>query len=440
MSASSTIAAVATPQAMGGLGVVRLSGPLALELALPIAPDVPSPPEPRRAYFTRMVDAQGELLDQGLFLYFRAPHSYTGEEVVELQAHGSPRLMQMLLELLLRGGRARPAEPGEFTRRAFLNRRLDLARAEAVADLVAAESEAQVRAAAAQARGALSEKVRAIRQPLLALQADIEASLDFPEETEGAAAGTRERLELSQKEAAALLSQAGFGRLLRRGARVVLCGPANAGKSTLFNRLLGEERALVDAEPGTTRDALEARLELSGLALTLVDTAGLTEAGGRLEAMGVERTRAALLGADLSVLVLPPWAGAAEAERWAKEAKGPLITVAGKADLGAPAPAGAVSASGLTGEGEAELRAEILRRLVGGRTPEAVALTSERHADALRRAVEALERAHSASLLGAEEAVAGEVGLSVEALGEITGESAPEELLDAIFGRFCLGK
>ncbi|MFP2912108.1 GTPase, partial [Pyxidicoccus sp. 3LFB2] len=290
------------------------------------------------------------------------------------------------------------------------------------------------------------------------------------------------------------LSEAGRGRLVRRGARVALYGPVNAGKSTLFNRLVGEARALVDDEPGTTRDALEARVEWNGLGVTLFDTAGLRESPGRVEALGIARTRELLAGVDLAVLVLPPGASEEEAEAWLREAWGtPVLAVDGKCDVAGgsagaaevaggravqaaltggsavqaalagrrggegmvalaslmsgvgPGPDGARSAprprvSGLTGEGVESLRADMLGRLWGGGTPSAVALVSERHADALRRASEALARASAASHASTLEVVAGEVGLALEALGEVSGTSVSEALLDTIFQRFCIGK
>ncbi|MHB8875896.1 MAG: tRNA modification GTPase [Myxococcaceae bacterium] len=440
---TSTIVAIATAPAAGGVGIVRLSGPRALQAALPLCPGAPGSPEPRHAYLCEFVDEAGRPLDQGLFLYFRAPGSFTGEEVVELHAHGSLRLLELLVGRVLASGLARAAEPGEFTRRAFQNGRLDLARAEAVADLVAAGSEAAVRAAAAQAGGALSARVGALREGLLRLRAELEGALDFPGEADFEGFELEARLQGALGDAAALLEGGARGLRVRRGARVVLFGPVNAGKSTLFNRLVGEERALVDDEPGTTRDAVEARLEWEGLGLSLVDTAGLrgAEGPGRVEALGILKTRAALKEADLAVLLVPPKASAGEVSRWREEAgKTPVMVLAGKADLGAPLPDGARAVSGLTGEGVSALRAWLLATLFEGGMAEAVLLTSERHAAALRRAVLSLERAKGALAPGALEVVAGELGLAVEALGEITGESASQELVDEIFRRFCLGK
>ncbi len=444
---AATIAALATAPAAGAVGILRLSGPAALEVGRILAPGVPAAPTPRHAYLASFVDAEGRMLDEGLFLFFRAPHSFTGEDVVELQAHGGPRLLRMLLGRALEDERVRPALPGEFTRRAFLNGRMDLTRAEAVADLVAADSAAAVRAAAAGLSGALSARIRALEEPLRELHADLEGVLNFPEEAQGADEDAGARVAALRAQAQALLAEAGRGRLVRRGARVVLYGPVNAGKSTLFNRLVGEARALVDEEPGTTRDVLEARVEWEGLALTLLDTAGLREAPGRVEALGIARTREALCAADLALLVLPPEARAAEAEAWVREAGDtPVLRVAGKCDVetsGARASSGqerGLRVSGLTGEGVEALRATVLARLWGEGTPSAVALVSERHADALRRACEALSRAEEARRVSTLEVVSGEVGLALEALGEVSGTSVSEALLDALFQRFCIGK
>lgn len=441
--------------------MIRLSGPLALSVARALLPGLPSPVEPRHAYFTAFCDRAGAVLDEGLALYFRAPHSYTGDDVVELQAHGGVRLMELLLSEVLKDERVRLAEPGEFTRRAYLNGRIDLARAEAVADLVSAESEAAVRAASAQVRGALSMRLSEHRKRLLALHADLEGALNFPEEAEGAEADAAARIDGELSQLRAFSSESRRGRLIRRGARVALFGPPNAGKSTLFNALLGEERALVDEEPGTTRDALEARVEQRGVGLTLIDTAGLRDDAGRVEAKGVERTRAELNTADLAVLVLPP--GADSLADWSRHVPDgtPLLCVRSKADLNLGAPqdrtgeaafgAGATSTgraarlstlavSARTGGGVATLLDRIFAELFGAGAVEAVPLSAERHIDALRRSVDALERASVAAKVSTLEVVAGEVALSYEALGEITGENVSDSLLDEIFRRFCIGK
>ncbi|WP_375769287.1 tRNA modification GTPase [Archangium gephyra] len=496
MSSPATLAALATAPAAGAVGILRLSGPAALEVGRLLAPGVPASPTPRHAYLASFVDASGAVLDEGLFLFFRAPNSFTGEDVVELQAHGSPRLLRMLLARALEHPAVRHAGPGEFTRRAFLHGRMDLTRAEAVADLVAADSEAAVRAAAAGLAGALAARVRALEEPLRSLHADLEGVLNFPEEAEGADEGAQARVSELRAIADELLAEVGRGRLVRRGARVALYGPVNAGKSTLFNRLLGEARALVDEEPGTTRDVLEARVEWEGLGVALLDTAGLREAPGRVEALGIARTREVLASVDLAVLVLPPEARDSEAQRWLRDAGAtPVLLVAGKCDVrraggsadphpdplpegegmdagstrdsgtltpslsrrergvgrgtgtvvaeavvGDAVGASALSVSGLTGEGVELLRSAMLSRLWGGGAPSAVALVSERHAEALRRTAEALSRAESACRFSTLEVVSGEVGLALESLGEVSGTSASEALLDAIFQRFCIGK
>ncbi|MBN9681422.1 MULTISPECIES: tRNA modification GTPase [unclassified Corallococcus] len=476
---SATIVALATAPASGAVGILRVSGPAALEVGRRLAPGVPVAPTPRHAYLASFVDAAGAVLDEGLFLYFQTPRSFTGEDVVELQAHGSPRLLRLLLERALEDERVRPALPGEFTRRAFLNGRIDLTRAEAVADLVAADSEAAVRAAAAGLSGALAERIHALETPLRELHADLEGVLDFPDEAEGADAEAGPRVTALRSVAEALRAEVGCGRLVRQGARVALYGPVNAGKSTLFNRLVGEARALVDDEPGTTRDALEARVEWDGLGVTLYDTAGLREAPGRVEALGIARTRELLAAVDLAVLVLPPETSREEAASWTREAGAtPVLVVTGKCDVlpgarreqdspraGAGADRFALSpsddagaspirdaasaalpspapprVSGLTGEGVEALRTSVLTRLWGGGTPSAVALVSERHADALRRTAEALGRAEEASRVSTLEVLSGEVGLALEALGEVSGTSVSDALLDTLFQRFCIGK
>lgn len=453
--------------------MIRLSGPDALSVARALLPGLPSPVEPRHAYFTAFCDRAGAVLDEGLALYFRAPHSYTGDDVVELQAHGGVRLMELLLSEVLKDNRVRLAEPGEFTRRAYLNGRIDLARAEAVAELVSAESEAAVRAASAQVRGALSTRLSEHRKRLLALHADLEGALNFPEEAEGAEADAAARIDAELSLLRAFSSESRRGRLIRRGARVALFGPPNAGKSTLFNALLGEERALVDEEPGTTRDALEARVEQRGVGLTLIDTAGLRDDAGRVEAKGVERTRAELNTADLAVLVLPPAVGetallkhepgADSLADWSRHVPDgtPWLCVRSKADLrvgatedrtgvqgfvegasstGRPPQLSTLAVSARTGEGVATLLDRIFAELFGAGAVEAVPLSAERHIDALRRSVEALERASVAAKVSTLEVVAGEVALSYEALGEITGEDVSDSLLDEIFRRFCIGK
>lgn len=456
-----TIAALATPPVAGGIGILRVSGPDAQAVCLALAPTLAPPrsaPEPRRAYTVPLHARDGARLDTGLWLSFRAPASYTGEDVVELHAHGSPALLHMLLREVLADPRVRLAEPGEFTRRAFLNGKLDLTQAEAVAELIAADSEAAVRAAASQLSGALSERLRALLSPLRELHADLEALLDFPEESEGAEVGLLPRLEGLWAQARALLDGAERGRLVRSGARLALYGPPNAGKSSLFNALLGEARALVDEDPGTTRDVLEARWREGGLSLTLLDTAGLREAPGRVEQRGVALARAALQGIDAALLVLPVDDAASELARWRAEVPEgvPTLVVRSKADLletdgvyvAATAiaetagiePAATLRVSVRTGEGLEAVRAWVSGRFAGDNVGGAVVLVGEQNAQALRRIEASLLAAKDALVHGTLELVAGEVMLAHGALSELLGERPDRELLDALFARFCIGK
>ncbi|MCU0701501.1 MAG: 50S ribosome-binding GTPase, partial [Myxococcaceae bacterium] len=269
-----TIIAIATGAARGGIGVIRISGSRAVSVARRVVPALPERPPARLAALHRFI-LNGRLADQGLVLFFPGPRSFTGEDVVELQAHGAPRLLQALVERCLEEPGVRLAEPGEFTRRALLSGRLDLTRAEAVLDLIEADTEAQVLAAADRLDGALTSALEAIQAPLVELVAVLDGLLDFPDEAHGVEVEVGPRLAAVEAQVLQLEVEARRGARLRQGARVVLFGPPNAGKSTLFNRLVGDDRALVDSEPGTTRDALEARLEVRGAPLLLIDTAGL---------------------------------------------------------------------------------------------------------------------------------------------------------------------
>lgn len=392
-------------------------------------------PKPRVATLVHLrVDSV--VVDEALALWFPGPRSFTGEDVVELQTHGSPVLLEVLLRQVLMEPGVRLAEAGEFTRRAVGNGRLDLTQAEAVVDLIDARSETEVRSAAARLEGALSQVLNALYQPLLQVSAELEGALDFPDEAEDVEQGVRGRLESGLAQAVELERMAVAGSRLRRGGLVVLYGPVNAGKSTLFNRLAGSSRALVDDEPGTTRDALEANLELGGMAVTLVDTAGLRSDPGRVEALGIAKTRSLIDQADVAVLLIPPGSTDQSLAGWRAEAdETKRLEVWGKADLGANS---GLAVSGLSGAGVDALTEAIVER--GRFQVSDAVIAHEQHLEAVRVARTALERAVEALEVAPLEVVAGEVGLALAELARLMGLDHSKERLDALFARFCIGK
>src|SRR5688572_5119535 len=435
--ARDTIAAVATPAGKGGIGVVRVSGPQVPGIARAILGSVPAP---RHATFASFRDAQGERIDQGIALYYPAPHSYTGEPVLELQGHGGPVVMQHLLRACLDAG-ARLAEPGEFTRRASLVGKLDLAQAEAVADLIDAAGREAARSALRSLSGDFSAAVRNLLRDLIELRALTEAMLDFPEEEvdrlhrDDAAS----RLAAVRGALEAVLVKSRQGSLLRAGIHAVLAGAPNVGKSSLLNRLAGEERAIVTPVPGTTRDSLREPIELDGVPLVLVDTAGMRESGDEVERRGMERTQLELSRADLVLAVAEAGASEPPIASVAGDAVAARIVVYNKIDLapGFVAPPGAVAVSAKTGEGLDRLRKSILQAAGWSATGEGVFLARERHLRALERA-----RAHlqAADEQRAWEFFAEELRLAQDALASITGEFSSDDLLGEIFTRFCIGK
>lgn len=429
------IAAIATPPGKGGIGVVRISGPGAFEVAGALwkGPALNA----RRAGrfgFGQLVDQGGMVLDEGLALVFRAPHSYTGQDTVELQVHGSPVVLRAVLEATFRTG-ARPAEPGEFTLRAYLNGRMDLSQAEAVLQLVEAESDAARKNALYGLSGRLSSKIDEIKNSLLELLAHVQATLDYPEE------GVEpHRAETIIGEALAgievLLETESRGRIATEGAKLVLIGTPNAGKSSLMNALLGFERAIVTPIPGTTRDYLEGRLELAGIPLVAMDTAGLRETGDPIEAAAVQRAKQLAEAADL-VLYLADLSRPQPAPPQLRNSS--VINVAAKADLDHlwydP---DFLPVSSRTGEGLATLREQIAGKLLGG-DPRAGAelwIGNQRHAAALREAKTHLQESRGApdDLMGLS------VQAALDALSGITGQIISEEVVLRIFSNFCVGK
>jgi tRNA modification GTPase len=443
------IAAIATAPGRGGIGVVRVSGP---SLAAFVEALLGRVPAPRMATFARFHDAHGAVIDEGLALFFPAPHSFTGEDVLELHGHGGPVVLQLLLERCLGLG-ARLARPGEFTERAFLSGKIDLAQAEAVADLIDASTRAAARGAARSLTGEFSRAVRALQERLIEARMWVEASLDFPEEDLEliAAARIREKVGETLSALDRLLENARQGALLRRGLHVVIAGAPNVGKSSLLNALMGEERAIVTDIAGTTRDVLREAIQIEGIPLYVIDTAGLRATDDPVERIGVARTREAISQAD-AVLALRaldrPEAAPLEEVLALAPPEVPVIEVVNKIDLTGEAPrreAGEdgrirerVWLSARTGEGLELLRAALLEVAGWHAHGEDVVLARERHLEALREARRALEAALETG--EALELLAEELRAAHRALGRILGEYDIEDLLGEIFSRFCIGK
>lgn len=433
------VAALASAPGMGGVAVIRLSGEGVYAIADRLAPGLRPPPSARPAgtfAYATLRGPGGEALDDAILLFYRAPHSYSGEDTVELCVHGGPVVPRGVLDALFLLG-ARPAGPGEFTRRAFLNGRLDLTQAEAVADLIAAKTPRAERAARANLEGRLAGALGPLYDDALALSADVEHLLDFDEGElpPDFAAGARARLGALAGRARGLLSTWRRGRLLREGALVVLAGPPNAGKSTLMNLLLGEARAIVSPEPGTTRDAIEEAFSLDGVPLRLTDTAGLREAPGAVEREGVARARGLIARAD-AVLYLVPAGEALPAD----VPEGALV-LRTKADL-APG-RGGISATA-DPEGARRAAEALLRGALGAQAeaPDAATLATERQRAGLAEACAAFDAAGEA-LAGGEAGLvpaAGWLRAGAEALGRVLGRTYTEDLLDRVFSAFCVGK
>lgn len=444
-----TIAAIATPPGRGGIGVVRVAGSRAAEISQALAGRIPPPRRATRAEFR---DAQGRVIDSGLVLFFPAPHSYTGEPVFELHGHGGMVVMQLLLTACLDAG-ARLAEPGEFTRRAFLNGKLDLAQAEAVADLIESASSDAARCALRSLSGEFSAAVHGLVAALTELRALTEAMLDFPEEEVDSLHrdDALARLNLIHVALGGILGRSRQGSLLREGIRVVIAGRPNVGKSSLLNRLAGEERAIVTPIAGTTRDALREDIQIEGVPLRVVDTAGLREAGDEVERIGVERAWQELARAEVVLAVFDATEGVQAADRAILErfknelpAGAVRIDVFNKIDLAGTAARSAetipreVFLSAKTGEGVELLRQALLAAAGWQRSGETLFLARARHLRALESAQHNLAAARDA--LPRWELFAEELRLAQEALNQITGEFSSDDLLGEIFSRFCIGK
>jgi tRNA modification GTPase len=444
-----TIAAIATPSGRGGIGILRVSGAGTRNISVAMLGKLPAP---RHALFTHFLDAAGQPLDQGLALFFPAPHSFTGEDVLELHGHGGPVVLDMLLQRALELG-ARVARPGEFSERAFLNGKLDLAQAEAVADLIEAGSEAAARSALRSLEGEFSARTRALVEGLTRLRMYVEAAIDFPEEEIDFLADERvtQELEVLTRDIEKLLASTQQGVLLHDGMTVVLAGPPNAGKSSLLNALAARDAAIVSPVPGTTRDVLREHIHIDGMPLHIVDTAGLREARDAIESEGIRRARAQMERADRVLLVTDD---SVSDERAVREAvalvptKLPRTVLHNKIDLTGRTPGMTqtcgdveISLSAKTGEGLEHLRRHLKECMGFQPAGEGTFMARRRHLDAIRRAQDHIARGMAQlTETRAGELLAEELRLAQQALSEVTGEITPDDLLGRIFSSFCIGK
>lgn len=454
--AETTIVAPATPAGAGAISILRLSGPEAFSIASRLTGVSPSGHPPRTLSRCTVRDASGAEVDAGLVVYFPAPNSFTGEDVAEIHLHGNPLLAAEVAEAACALG-ARPAEPGEFSRRAFENGKMDLTQAEGLCDLIAAKTALSARAALRQMKGGIRDAVAPLRERMLALQVLLEASIDFSDEEDIAPLSVvqvKERVSDLRSTLSRLIASYDVGHILREGATVAIAGVANVGKSRLLNRLLGEERAIVTEIPGTTRDYLSGELSLRGIPVRLVDTAGLRETEDPVEREGVRRSRAILAEADLALFLLDGSRRSHDGDRraYAEVEHRPHLLLRNKSDLpsleagerfAGQGLRGVLSVSAKTGEGMEALLAAMIRELAPGEGAvfEEAPMTRLRHVAAARKAVAALERAETAAGEGLSmEFPAADVREAARALSELTGEIAPEEVLCAIFSSFCIGK
>lgn len=460
-----TIAAIATPLGRGGVGIIRLSGPKAYDIACQLTGKLQF--TPRLASFCRFHQADGTIIDEGLVLYFRAPHSFTGEDVIELQGHGGVILQNQLLARVFELG-AKQASAGEFSYRAFDNDKLDLIQAEAIADAIDATSAAAASSAIRSLSGEFSKKINQLLEQLIHLRLYVEAAIDFPDEedvdflSDGV---IKDKLEQTQAKIQQVLATAKQGQLLRDGIDVVLAGRPNAGKSSLLNRLAGQERAIVTEVAGTTRDTLQETVVLNGLTLHLTDTAGLRDTEDTVERLGIARARTAITQADVLLLVYDvtrdlenkhtPLELAAQLFGELPKAQR-LLIIANKSDLlsdDIEVTLATASQHDLESKGHEQVHVscetgqgidtliEVLCAKVGFHPPENSLIARTRHLDALRRTVKHLEEAHEQlTIFQAGELVAESLRQAQHSLGEITGEFSADDLLGKIFGSFCIGK
>ncbi|MGB3129932.1 MAG: tRNA uridine-5-carboxymethylaminomethyl(34) synthesis GTPase MnmE [Dehalococcoidia bacterium] len=441
-----TIAAISTPIGEGGIGIVRLSGRDARAIARRL---FPGQLKNRRLVYGHIVDPENEeVVDEVLVAYMEAPHTYTREDIVEIDCHGGPLPLQRILGLALRQG-ARLANPGEFTLRAFLNGRIDLAQAEFVLDVVQSKTQASLRLAVQGLGGKLSEPIKEVRNSLMEILAYLTARIDFPED-EIEEQGITRPLESAQQTLQDLIANADAGIVYRQGVRTAIVGRPNVGKSSLLNRLLRQSRAIVTPTPGTTRDTLEEVVNLKGVPFLLVDTAGIIDSVDGVEALAVERSKKAIEQADFVLFVIDASEPLADSDRQLIDllAEKTVLVAANKRDLPCKAeldglPWLRVSTSALTGEGLTELENGVVDFVLGGRViaSDAPLVTNPRHKEALIRAKEHLDHAQTAIAENLpDDFITIDLTAALNALGEITGETVTDELLETIFSRFCIGK
>lgn len=446
-----TIAAVSTPPGRGGIGIVRLSGPQARSIAEPLL-KLRHPLAPAQARFAEVLDTEkSEVLDEAVVTWFQAPNSYTAEDIVEIAAHGSPVLLDHILRTCIRNG-ARLAEPGEFTQRAFLSGRLDLTQAEAVHDLIESTTLHQARIAAQQLGGSLSRQIAPIKEKLIHLVATLEAGIDFAEDDIDLlpSAQIAAQIEAIQSPLAALEQTFSYGRIVRDGFTLAIVGRPNAGKSSLFNRLIQRDRAIVTAAPGTTRDPVTERVSLEGIPLELIDTAGLRDSIDEAESIGITKSREAMAEADLVLLVLDATAQLhpEDESAIAAQAARPLLIALNKHDL-APNSSlrnhfshSTIQTSALTGEGILELRKAILALITNGApSTETALLTNLRQQQTISTSLAALKRAQGAITLAIpHEMLLLDLYEALQSLDALTGATTTDDILHLIFSTFCIGK
>ncbi|WP_263410963.1 tRNA uridine-5-carboxymethylaminomethyl(34) synthesis GTPase MnmE [Terriglobus tenax] len=441
-----TIVAIATPPGRGGIGIVRLSGSLAKQIAEPML-QLRAPLEAGRARFGELVDEQGEKLDEVVATFFAAPHSYTSDDVVEIAAHGAPVVLEAIVRRAIASD-ARLARPGEFTERAFLSGRLDLTQAEAVRDLIEAQTLHQARVAAQQLGGALAERVRPAKEALVQLIAGLEAGIDFAEDDVDVMPQEAILIALANVRAPLVELAASYaqGRMVRDGITMAIVGRPNAGKSSLFNRLVERERAIVTSIAGTTRDLVTERVSLGGIPVELVDTAGIRESSDEAESIGIRKSREAMADADLVLLVLDATQPISQEERtWMEELSArEAVVVWNKIDMQGTGTReqAIVGVSALTGEGIVKLRSLLLAKLKAGAiTSETAMLTNLRQQQAVQQAIDGLDNAITA--VGAaipHEMVLLDIYSALRGLDELTGATTADDVLNLIFSSFCIGK